>query len=455
MVNSKDSWLAVALTLVMVVLPFAAPALAQTSNMKLAIEWQHYLPGVSGTSVIQTSDGGFLALGLDASSQTVVVKTDSSGNVLWSKTYSLGNFSDTELGLAVQTSDGYILAGTALVKIDQLGNIVWERDYETLTSNISWVVAAGPPTAIDAVTQTSDGGFALIATANTEYSYGIPGFWVMKVDSTGNILWIKGVSATSPLFSATIQPFFGIPCSIFQTADQGFLIVSTEYAHAYESTPLQMFKLDSDGNVQWNQTYDWHTGSPQSDIYAMYAKSSIPMTDGYLIAGEVEPIAYDESTETGLILKTDLQGNLVWNKTCTYSGLPSNIDSVTKANDSNLMFVGSATKETIPGEFDVNSRTYTWVVEVDSLGNVQAQFAIYMGHHQSNPASIIQTNDGGHVFVGVWNDSSFWIVKVGGIQSTGVSNLSSFSLPLTVAGASVTVVVITVVIVWKRSKRPE
>jgi hypothetical protein len=82
---------------------------------------------MSGTSVIRTSDGGYLALGANISTypmtdyygtffQTQVVKTDSSGNLVWSKVYSLGDFvgdqyRDTQLKVAVQTSDGYVLAG--------------------------------------------------------------------------------------------------------------------------------------------------------------------------------------------------------------------------------------------------------------------------------------------------------------------------------------------------------
>jgi hypothetical protein len=45
--------------------PFASAS--SPTKVKLSVEWQHYLPGVSSTSVIQTSDGGYLALGLNAS----------------------------------------------------------------------------------------------------------------------------------------------------------------------------------------------------------------------------------------------------------------------------------------------------------------------------------------------------------------------------------------------------
>ena len=69
-------------------------ALAQDGDYGL--EWQRSLPGLSGTAVISTSDGGYLALGEDASynsttgefygAHPVVVKADGDGNLVWSKT---------------------------------------------------------------------------------------------------------------------------------------------------------------------------------------------------------------------------------------------------------------------------------------------------------------------------------------------------------------------------------
>ena len=132
---------------------FPLPAIGQDTSKQLSIEWQHYLPGASGTSVIQTSDGGYLALGTNISSfemtdysgtffQTEAVKTDASGILVWSKVYSLGDsvgnqYSDTQLKAAVQTIDGYVLAGSldqkaCLVKIDSVGNIVWQKTYGTI-----------------------------------------------------------------------------------------------------------------------------------------------------------------------------------------------------------------------------------------------------------------------------------------------------------------------------------
>jgi len=205
-------------------------------------------------------------------------------------------------------------------------------------------------------------------------------------------------------------------------------------------------KLDSDGNLQWNQTY-----GGEGDYYGTYVSSSIALADGYLIVGGASSLG---GSQTGLILKTDLQGNLAWNKTYAYSGFPSSINSISEANDG-FVFLGSATSNS--GAFE----GFTWVAKIDSSGQGQEQLGIPMVNHLSYPSSIIQTNDGGHVFVGVWNQSSFgtfnqrfWIVKVSDLQPIASSKPNSFLatslLQLTIIIMAVTVTAIIAIIAWKR-----
>lgn len=103
----------------------------------LSIEWQRYLPGISGVSVIQTSDRGYLALGQNASIDNVsgefvnytsiAVKTDASGNAVWAKTYSIAiGITTTRLTNAVETSDGYVLQAPLLQQLmGFLNSSVW------------------------------------------------------------------------------------------------------------------------------------------------------------------------------------------------------------------------------------------------------------------------------------------------------------------------------------------
>ena len=95
-------------------------------------------------SVIQTSDGGYALAGWTDSYGNGyynfwLVKTDSQGNQQWTQTY--GASGDSEAYSLVQTSDGgYALAGFTnstgagiysfwLVKTDSKGNMQWSKTY--------------------------------------------------------------------------------------------------------------------------------------------------------------------------------------------------------------------------------------------------------------------------------------------------------------------------------------
>ena len=116
-------------------------------------------------SMVETNDGGFaLACSeltpLTPTTNFWLVKVDWSGNLVWNKTY--GGTGDEIANSVIQTNDGgYALAGFTnsfgaggkdfwLVKTDSVGNLLWSKTY------------GGPGDEIaDSVIQTSDGGYVL------------------------------------------------------------------------------------------------------------------------------------------------------------------------------------------------------------------------------------------------------------------------------------------------------
>ena len=440
----------------------------QTANETLQIEWQQYLPGISGNSVIQTADGGYLAIGQNASIGTdssavftnytsLVVKTDSQGNPVWAKDYSIEG-TDTRLNLVVQTNDGdFVLAGThavktiyltdntdpqfgiatqqfCLIKIDPQGNILWNDIYVQAKQSLGDLEINVNGYSLQGITRTSDGGYALVGS----YTVAAPSnqyLWLVKTDSSGNIQWNKTFSTGS--YASTI----------LQSGDQGYVIIGTETSHGPSPSTYEIIKTDTSGNAQWYKIY-----GGTDDYYSAESSSGIATDDGYIIVGSASP---QGEASTGWIVKTDTEGNMLWNKTYSYSNLSSSIHSISRANDGNLMFIGTATRENKYGEFDANSRTYTWIAQIDNLGNIQGQLRIDMGNSFANPASIIQATDGGHVFVGVWNqafqasaDQKFWIAKVDDFQSTPSSYWLTMRLAVIIALVSIEAII--AISTWKR-----
>ena len=96
----KSKILALTLIVAATALTVTSIQFSEAKPGALEVEWQRQLPGVSGSSIIQTADGGFLVLGKNASIQvndfgqkeyvnktSVLLKTDSAGHVLWEKLY--------------------------------------------------------------------------------------------------------------------------------------------------------------------------------------------------------------------------------------------------------------------------------------------------------------------------------------------------------------------------------
>jgi predicted secreted protein len=196
--------------------------------------------------VEQTLDGGYALLGQTGSfgaggNDFWLVKTDASGNMEWNQTYGgTGN----DIGIHVlQTGDGgYALLGYTssfgagsndawLIKTDAAGNMEWNMTY------------GGPGLEFgQCIEQTSDGGYA-IACITTSFGAGSLDFWMVKIDSSGNMLWNMTYGGTGS----------DGPTHFIQTEDEGYAIVGFTTTDGDQNATL--IKTDASGNMEWNQTY--------------------------------------------------------------------------------------------------------------------------------------------------------------------------------------------------------
>jgi len=226
-----------------------------------------------GTSVQQTSDGGFILLGQTSSFKAGeydvwLIKTDADGNVQWDKIFSRN---DWDVSRSVQqTSDsGYILLGyTAsfitkrfdvwLVKTDANGNIEWERTFGGSEDDRGY-----------SMQQTSDSGFILLGYTASFGTEGSPDVWLIKTDADGNRLWDR--------------TFGGSDCdkgtSVQQTSDGGYILLGSTCSFGIEgSWDVWLIKTDASGNKEWDKTF----GGRGSD----YGTSAQQASDGsYILLG--------------------------------------------------------------------------------------------------------------------------------------------------------------------------
>jgi hypothetical protein len=171
--------------------------------------------------VIQTSDGGYAVAGTRNVQPTDqdfwLAKIDSSGNMLWNYTYGKAEIDRAES--VVQTSDGgYALVGTTensvtgnidvwLIKTDSTGNVQWNKTYGGL---YSYEFA-------HSVVQTFDGGYALAGELYIEGA-DANGFGMIKTDWAGNMQWNR-----------TWDSRYGDAYSVIQTSDEGYALAGFIY----------------------------------------------------------------------------------------------------------------------------------------------------------------------------------------------------------------------------------
>jgi hypothetical protein len=278
----------------------------------------------------QTSDGGLIAAGTttDANHNNagLVLKLDGEGNVQWQRQIGPGSITQELLNDVRQTSDGgYVvtgelespnatgqtLASVLVVKLDTSGNVVWQRSYNSFTSS-------GRPTASNnalSIIQASDG------------SYLVAGNWVdapspdqccsgallLKLDSAGDIQWQNALSGGLYCFfngfSETCANLSAVAYTAHQAADGGYVLSGDETLKLTDETPLEPWiaKVDANGSLLWQHLY-YQTNKTSGRPLSEYFASSAPTSDGGLFG-----LGFTENVTSGdgelLAVKTDSAGN--------------------------------------------------------------------------------------------------------------------------------------------------
>ena len=200
-----------------------------------------------GSSVQQTTDGGYIIVGSTCTDSNSVshfydvylIKTDGSGIEQWHKTF--GGFSAEGGDDVKQTADGgYIITGSTasfgnggydvyLIKTNSNGDSLWTKTFGGIEFDVGY-----------SVQQTTDGGY--IITGWTE-SFGVDGkdVYLIKTNSNGSQQWTK-------TFDGTWVWGDDVGRSVQQTTDGGYIITGyTEFD--WSCSNVYLIKTDGSGNV--------------------------------------------------------------------------------------------------------------------------------------------------------------------------------------------------------------
>ena len=263
------------------------------------IEWQKCLGGSSleqPKQLIEASDGGVIMLGMTGSNDGDVsgfhgetdiwiVKLDSDGNIEWQNSFG-GSSWDDPVGLIQEANGALVLLGNTasndgdvsgnngesdiwVLNLDFTGNIVSQKCIGG--SSDDWGIQ---------ISNSADGGLTVLGgtysnDGNVSGNNGETDIWLLKLDSTMNIIWQECIGGSSEDWGLQIS----------SVADGGLLLlagtrsIDGDILVHHGNEDIWLLKLDSFGSIEL-QTW---VGGSSEDV----AQQTMQITDeSFLIIGE-------------------------------------------------------------------------------------------------------------------------------------------------------------------------
>ncbi len=247
------------------------------------------------TSVVQNPDKSYIMAGYGinlSQFELDVIKTDSTGTVLWAKRYFSPIIVATDyyqLGKLIRLTDGtYILSGTRktdgfIMKLDASGNISWSKTY---------YVSGASNHYLNNIKQTSDGGYIAVGNMSNLSTDSLNAF-IVKITSNGTLSW-GGVWNNATINSD--DSFIDV------TEDSGSGYIAVGYSSQVfgndTTTDVLIVKFNINGTIAW-------TNILGSDANDEQANTIIKQGTNFYIAGSTtqgaigQDFFFMEMTPTG------------------------------------------------------------------------------------------------------------------------------------------------------------
>ncbi|KAA6438999.1 DNRLRE domain-containing protein [Dyadobacter flavalbus] len=439
-----------------------------------AIQWDRTIGGPVSSGLAssqQTADGGYI-LGGTSSVKTGLDKTDpgkgdldywivklsADGVKQWDHSY--GGPGEDNFTTMQQTADGgYILAGYSssdaggdksenyrgglnsdgfrtydiwVIKIAADGTRVWDK---TLGGSRS--------ESVNAIVQTTDGGYILSGTSNSDIGLDKTGpvlggmdFWVVKLAANGDKQWDKTYGTSR----------FEQNSYIKQTGDGGYILGGTTNDYQPDrSADYMVIRIAPDGTKIWEKIFG---GTGVDELHNIITTSD----GGYLVAGYSNSLAGGDKSEAPQvhpdedysrffdywILKLAPDGTKEWDRTIGgtiydeggYFSGESYLRSTYQTTDGGYLLGGHSNARQGRSKTENNKgKNDYWIVKIDAKGSKLWDKTIG-GNDNDELRSVFQTSDGGCFLAGSsfssasadkaeskkGTGSDYWVVKLAAEQ---------------------------------------
>lgn len=359
----------------------------------------------------------------------LLIELNTTGALQWHHLYG-GTGWEGAADLLQYTEGGYVVLGTTnstdgdvsgpgqglddiwVFRVNDAGSILWQRKLGTHLVD-----------AASSIAETSDGGIlftahigSLVEDGDVAPGMGIGGFWLVKLNADGDILWQNRFGGSG----------WDAPYGMVQTLDGGWILVGVttstdgDVSFHYPGDFMDgwVVKVDSTGQLEWQKTL----GGTGWDLL----HSVIEVGDGgYLISGFTESndgdVSGNHGGADGWVVKLDAEGSVEWQRTFGGTG-NDQFNSVVHTADGGFALAGFTNSTNGDVSYSLGGGD-GWVVKLDSLGNLQWDLPLG-GSGNDFLRKILQTEDGGFLVAGDSGSNDghatgnhggkdIWVVKLG------------------------------------------
>lgn len=377
-------------------------------------QWDHRYGGVDGDYVVssdRTSRQGYVLAGKTSSDSTGnktthlfgngvfdywIIRLDSLGNLVWEKDIR-GSGNDALWSIKSTSDGGFIIGGTSdspfggdkthasyggtdywVLKLDSLGNIQWDNVYGGSDDEDLWTVM-----------ETSDGGFLIggdsrsgISGNKTQGTFGVNDFWIVKVNPQGIKTWDKVFGGTGyEQYRASVETA-GHQYIIAGSSNSGVGGNRTDVSQG--GMDYWMLQIDSTGAILWDSAYG---GLGDDNLQSV----TLTPGGGMLVGGwTTTDVSGDKTQPTNggydfWILKLNSVGAIQWDKDFGGVGLEDEFNCITPSYDGGF-YLGATSYSNAGGDKtdDNLGVEQPWIIKMDSMGNKLWDKTVFtMGHNEN------------------------------------------------------------------------
>ncbi|MBK8563600.1 MAG: T9SS type A sorting domain-containing protein [Saprospiraceae bacterium] len=403
------------------------------------VQWSKLIGGSHmdiARAMCYTHDGGVVIAG-DAVSNDfdlganygyndyLAAKISESGEVIWVSNYG-GSSYDIAHDVIETFDHNYLIVGESrsidydltnnngfndlwIIELDQQGQLLWQKSIGS--SGGEWG---------SCVKQLPDGSF-VIAGMNGAADFDIPenngsaDFWLIKIDSIGQILWQKSYGGSWMDFGNSFDV----------TKEGGFIFTGRTFSNDIDVTDsfgkddIWVLKLSPLGGIEWQKSI----GGSNRDLGIDVLSTS---DGGYIVAGWTDSNNGDFSGNHGsddfCAIKLDSTGEIVWKK--LYGGSGSDqLSKIIQDHDSGYLMIGYS--ESVSGISNKFEYADVWIVKINESGELIWENT-YGGNSWDLGADIVLAPDEGYYLSGYTLSDSGQVNGQHGLADAMVLKLSPF-----------------------------